>query len=79
MGELNGGFGQPGAIGGLGMFGGQKGLAKGVAVSLQALAATPVIPATPISPVIAAIDPVLAAKMAQLQADFELKQIAMEQ
>jgi len=34
MGELNGGFGQPGAIGGLGMFGGQKGLAQGGAVSL---------------------------------------------
>jgi len=34
MGELNGGFGQPGAIGGLGMFSGQKGLAQSGAVSL---------------------------------------------
>jgi hypothetical protein len=32
--ELNGGFGQPGAIDGLGMFGGSKGLAQGGAVSL---------------------------------------------
>jgi len=43
------------------------------AVSLQAVAATPVAaPAnTPaMAPMIPAIDPVLAAKMAQLQADF---------
>jgi hypothetical protein len=47
----------------------------GGAVSLLAVGETPVA-ATPNIP---AVDPVLAAKMAQLQADFEMRQMAMEQ
>jgi hypothetical protein len=43
------------------------------------MAATPAIPALPMAPMMPAIDPVLAAKMAQLQADFAMRQMAMEQ
>jgi hypothetical protein len=51
--------------------GGMIGLPKAGAVSLLAVGEAPVA-ATP------AVDPVLAAKMAQLQADFEMRQMAME-
>lgn len=43
------------------------------------MAATPAIPAIPMAPMMPAIDPVLAAKMAQLQADFTMREMAMEQ
>ena len=59
--QLNGGFGLPGSIGGIGTIGGSKGLAQGGAVSLQAISATP---DSPKAPNVKAVDPVLAAKMA---------------
>ena len=76
MAELNGGFGLPGSIGGIGTVGGSKGLAKGGAVSLKAISATSV---SPKAPNVKAVDPVLAAKMAQLQAEYEQRQIAIEE
>ena len=85
MAALNGGFGQPGmGFDNLGVWGGASTGAKTGAVSLQAMAASPVnpvaatAPAAPIAPTIPTIDPILAAKMAQLQADFEMRQMAME-
>ena len=46
---------------------------------MAATPATPVAPGAPMAPMIPTIDPVLAAKMAQLQADFNMRQMAMEQ
>ena len=46
---------------------------------MAAAPTTPVAPAAPVTPLIPTIDPVLAAKMAQLQADFNMRQMAMEQ
>jgi hypothetical protein len=43
------------------------------------MADTPATPVAPGAPMIPTIDPVLAAKMAQLQADFNMRQMAMEQ
>ena len=74
--QPNGGFGLPGSIGGIGTIGGSKGLAKGGAVSLKAISATSV---SPKAPNVKAVDPVLAAKMAQLQAEYEQRQIAIEE
>ena len=72
MAALNGGFGQSG-FDSFGVWNGQAAIGPQVgAVSLQALAATPATPTIP------SIDPVLAATMAQLQADFDMRQMAME-
>lgn len=65
MAALNGNFGY---FDSMGIWSGQK---TG-AVSLQAMVAAPANPA-PATPLIPAIDPVLAAKMAQLQADFSMR------